>query len=93
MENEPSVLASLLPLIVLFGIFYLLVILPQQRQNKKHKETIESLKKGDKILTTGGIHGEVEKVEEEFFKVKIADDTVVKLEKEFIVKKLGEDEK
>lgn len=91
MQNESSLMASLLPLIVLFGIFYLLVILPQQRQNKKHKEAINSLKRGDKILTTGGIIAEIDKIEEEFFKIKIADNTIVRLEKEYIVKKMGDE--
>jgi preprotein translocase subunit YajC len=93
MQNDPSILASLLPLIVLFGIFYLLVILPQQRQNKKHKETVDALKKGDKILTTGGIIAEIDKVEEEFFKIKIDDKTIVRLEKEYIIKKMGDETK
>ncbi len=90
--EDGSILASILPLVVLFGIFYLLVILPQQRQNKKHKETIAALKKGDKILTNGGIIAEVNKVEEDFFKVEIADGCIVKLQKEFITKKIGDEE-
>jgi len=87
-QQQPSLLASLLPLIILFAIFYLLVILPQQRQAKKHKEMVENLKKGDKIVTTGGIIAEVVKNEEGFLKVKINDNVEVKLDKSAVAKKL-----
>jgi len=66
----------------------LLVILPQQKQAKKHKEMVENLKKGDKIVTTGGIIAEVVKNEEGFLKVKINDNVEVKLDKSAVAKKL-----
>ena len=87
-QQQASLLASLLPLIILFAIFYLLVILPQQKQAKKHKEMVENLKKGDKIVTTGGIIAEVVKNEEGFLKVKINDNVEVKLDKSAVAKKL-----
>lgn len=84
----PGILATILPLVVLFAIFYFLVIWPQQKQAKKHKEMISSLQKGDKIVTAGGIHAEVVKAEEEFIKVKINDEVIVKIAKEFVSKKI-----
>lgn len=78
----------MLPLIVLFGIFYFLIIRPQQKQAREHKEMLEALKKGDKIITTGGLIVEVLKPEEDFIKVKLNDDTIVKLAKEYVSKKL-----
>ncbi len=78
----------MLPLIVLFGIFYFLIIRPQQKQAKEHKEMLEALKKGDKIITTGGLIVEVVKPEEDFIKVKLNDDTIVKLSRDFVSKKL-----
>jgi len=88
--QQPGILASLLPLIILFAIFYFLVILPQQRAAKKHKAMVEELKKGDKIVTTGGIIAEVIKNEEDFIKAKINDNVEVKLTKDAVARKLDE---
>jgi len=91
MESQGNFLASMLPLIVLFGIFYFLIIRPQQKQSKQHKEMIAELKKGDQIVTTGGLMCEVVKPEEDFIKVKLNEDTIVKLAKEFISRKIETD--
>jgi len=88
MESQGSILAQFLPLIVLFGIFYFLIIRPQQKQAKAHKEMVENLTKGDKIITNGGLICEVVKPEEEFIKAKLNDDTIVKVSKDFIAKKV-----
>ncbi len=90
MQPQPqgSLLTSLLPLIVLFAIFYFLIIRPQQKQAKEHKAMLESLSKGDKIVTSGGLMAEVVKAEEDFVKAKINDDTIVKIAKEFIARKI-----
>ncbi len=88
MQNGGNILTSLLPLIVLFGIFYFLVIRPQQKQAKAHKEMLEALKKGDKIITNGGLICEVIKPEEDFIKVKLNDETFVKISREYISKKI-----
>ena len=78
----------MLPLIVLFGIFYFLIIRPQQKQVKQHKEMVDALKKGDKIITSGGLICDVIKPEEDFIKAKLNDDTIVKISREFIAKKV-----
>jgi preprotein translocase subunit YajC len=88
--GQPGILAQLLPLIILFAIFYFLVILPQQRAAKKHKEMVNELKKGDKIVTSGGIIAEVIKNEEDFIKAKINDNVEVKLTKDAVARKLDE---
>jgi len=80
--------AQFLPLILLFGIFYFLIIRPQQKQQKEHQAMLEALKKGDKILTTGGIYAEIAKVEEDFIKIKLNDTTIVKLDKAFVSRKV-----
>jgi preprotein translocase subunit YajC len=87
MQNG-SLLGSLLPLIVLFAIFYFLIIRPQQKQAKDHKNMIDQMQKGDKIITTGGLIVEVVKVEDEFFTVKNEDGTKMKLVKQYVASKM-----
>ncbi len=87
MQGGSDIFASLLPLIVLFAIFYFLVIRPQQKQAKQHKEMVGALSKGDKVITNGGLICEVVKPEEDFIKVKLNDDTVVKISRDYVAKK------
>ncbi|KIM07872.1 MAG: preprotein translocase subunit YajC [Sulfurovum sp. FS06-10] len=80
--------AQFLPLIFLFGIFYFLIIRPQQKQQKEHAAMLASLAKGDKILTSGGIYAEIVKVEEDSIKIKLNDTAIVKLDRAFVTKKI-----
>jgi preprotein translocase subunit YajC len=88
MEQGGSLIGSLLPLIVLFAIFYFLIIRPQQKQAKEHKAMVEGIQKGDKIVSSGGIIVEVVKVEDEFLKVKNDDGSEMRLARDYIAKKL-----
>ena len=83
-------MAQFLPLILLFVIFYFLIIRPQQKQQKAHKEMLASLKKGDRIVTTGGLIAEVVKPEEDFIKIRLNDETVVRLDRAYVARKLEE---
>ncbi|WRD48944.1 preprotein translocase subunit YajC [Helicobacter pylori] len=85
-----DILTTLLPLVVLFLIFYFLIVRPQRQQQKKHKEMIEGLTKGDKIVTQGGLIVEVLKAEANFFSVKLNDDITAKLSKNYVAFKLDE---
>ena len=82
-----EILKSLLPFAILIMIMYFLVFRPQQQETKKRKEMIDSLKKGDKIITAGGVIAEIHKVEEKHLSVKINEDTIVKLTKEAVARK------
>jgi len=86
-----ELLGQFLPFIFLIAIMYFVIIRPQQQEAKKKKEMIESLKKGDKIVTNGGFIAEVYKVENDFLKIKLNDDMIVKLEKDFILRKFGDE--
>jgi preprotein translocase subunit YajC len=86
--SSADLLTSLLPLVALFAIFYFLIIRPQQKQAKAHKEMVSNLKKGDKIVTHGGLMVEISKVEEEFLLVKNHDGSEMKLSREFVTKVL-----
>jgi preprotein translocase subunit YajC len=57
-------LGGILPIILMFAIFYFLLILPQQRRQKKTVAMQNSLEKGNKVVTIGGLHGTVDKIEE-----------------------------
>lgn len=79
-----ELIQSLLPLVALFGIFYFLIIRPQQKQAKQHKSMIAELKKGDKIVTNGGLIVEIIKVEEDHLLIQNNDKTEMKLVKEAV---------
>ena len=81
-------MAQFLPLVLLFVIFYFLIIRPQQKQQKAHKAMLADLKKGDKIVTNGGLHAEVVKTEEDFIKIKLNDTAIVKLDRAFVASKI-----
>jgi len=79
--GEGSFLISMLPLILIFVVFYFLLIRPQQQKMKAHRAMISAVKRGDKILTAGGIFGSVTKVEdaEDVVMVEIAKDVRVRV--------------
>jgi len=82
-----DLIGSLLPLVVLFAIFYFLIIRPQQKQQKEHKAMLEALAKGDKVVTNGGLIVEITKVEETFLTTKSIDGSQLRVAKNFISSK------
>jgi len=70
-------LQQFLPLIVIFGIFYFILIRPQQQKQKKHKAMLESLQKGDKIITIGGFYGIIKEIKNDVLTIEIAKDVFV----------------
>lgn len=78
---------SFAPIIVLFAIFYFLMIRPQQKKAKAHKEMLSKTAKGDYVVTSGGLHGRVSGVSESTVTVEIADNVRVKVEKGAITKR------
>ncbi|MEW6117967.1 MAG: preprotein translocase subunit YajC [Nitrospirota bacterium] len=79
-----GMIGSLLPLILIFVVFYFLLIRPQQKKAKEHKQMLENIKKGDKIITAGGIYGVVDSVGANTVVVKIAENVKVKFGKGYI---------
>ena len=75
-----SGIGQFIPLILIFVIFYFFLIRPQQKKAKQHKTMVENLKRGDKIVTTGGIVGSVERIiDNEKVEVEIADNVKVEV--------------
>jgi preprotein translocase subunit YajC len=79
-----AMFTSFLPLILIFVIFYFLLIRPQQKRAKEHKQMIEDLKPGDKVVTSGGIYAVVDKVASNTVTLKIAENVKVKFGKGYI---------
>jgi preprotein translocase subunit YajC len=72
---------TFLPLLVLFGVFYFLMIRPQMKRQKETRNMIAALAKGDEVVTTGGIAGRVEEMGESYLTVEIAPNVLVKVQK------------
>lgn len=72
---------GLLPLILIFVVFYFLLILPQQRKQKKHQQLVADLQKGDRVVTSSGIHGTIVNVKDHTITLLIADGVKIELEK------------
>ena len=81
---QSSPLISLLPIFLIIVIFYLLIYRPMKTRQKSHEMLISELKSGDKVITTGGIHGVVAGVDDHTFTVKIADQVKIKVAKSAI---------
>ena len=84
-ENS-NPLAQILPLVLIIAVFYLFLIRPQMKRQKELKTYRESLSKGDKVITTGGIHGKVADIKEQIVLVEIADNIRIKVDKSAILK-------
>jgi preprotein translocase subunit YajC len=72
-------IAAFLPIILMFVIFYFLLIRPQQKKAKAHQEMITNLRKGDRVITSGGIHGTITSLDDSSATVEIADKVRVKV--------------
>ena len=62
-----SPLIAALPFVLIFGLFYLLILRPQQKQSRQKENMMKNIKRGDKVMTAGGIHGRVVNAEEDLF--------------------------
>jgi len=85
-----SPLLAWLPMILIFGIFYLVLFMPMRRRQKALQKLIENLKRGDKVVTNGGLHGEVAAVEGTIVQLKVADGVKVRVAKSAIAGFEGE---
>ncbi len=84
-----NLLGSLLPLVALFAIFYFLIIRPQQRQAKEHKQMVSQLKTGDEVVINGGVIVTITKITDSFYEVKNIDGTKMKVAIDYIASKIS----
>lgn len=91
--QQPNTFGFFLPIIAIFAIMYFLIFRPQMKKQKRQKQMIEALKKGDKIVTVGGIFGTIAGIKEKegTLIIKIADNTKIELVKTSVAKVLGSD--
>ncbi len=76
--------AALLPLILLFAIFYFILIRPQQKRAKEHRKLLENLKRGDKVLTAGGLYGTIVNIDGNVITLELADKVRVRVNRNYI---------
>jgi len=82
--GEPNLLMSMLPLVFIFVVFYFLLIRPQQKRAKEHKQMIDALNKGDEVVTGGGLLGRIIDVGDNFLALEVADGVQLKVQKQSI---------
>jgi len=75
---------QIIPLVFMFAIFYFLLIRPQQKKAKEHKALLEAMKKGDHVITAGGVHGKVTSVDNELVTLEVANNVNIKITKSYI---------
>jgi len=78
---QGGTLELILPLLLMFGIFYFLLIRPQQKKAKEHKNMVEALGKGDEVITNGGLLAKITDVDENFLTCQIADKVEVRIQR------------
>ena len=79
-----SMFTSFIPLILIFWIFYFLLIRPQQKKARQHKEFLNNLKEGTNVMTSGGIHGEIKGLTDTFVTLEIANNVRIKVSRDHI---------
>lgn len=90
-ESGGSALGFLLPIAVLGGLFYLLLVLPQRRRAKKAQELRDSISVGDEVRTIGGIYGTIRSEDGETFTIDIGGGTTMRIAKRAISERIGDD--
>ncbi len=78
-QGANAIFGSLVPFIMIIAIMYFLVIRPQQKKAKEHRAMIDNLKKGDQVITTGGIYGKIVAIDDTTATIEIADKVRIKV--------------
>jgi preprotein translocase subunit YajC len=82
--GQPNAIASLMPIVFIFGIFYFLLIRPQQKKQKEHEKMLTELKKNDEVVTNGGVHGTIVNVKDTTFVLKVDENVKIEINKSAI---------
>ena len=77
--GEASIWTMLIPLVLIVAIFYFLMIRPQRKKQKEHQQLVEELKRGDRVITAGGIYGVIESTSEDSIVIKVESGTTMRI--------------
>ena len=89
--SQPGGLVSFLPFAIILGIFYVMILMPMQKRQKKVKEFQSALKVGDRVITTSGIYGQITKLNEKSVQVQIADKVRIEIARQAVGGYQGQD--
>ena len=78
-QSEGNFLVSMMPFALIFLVFYFLLIRPQQKEQKKRKDMLNTVQTGTKVITVGGLYGEITNVSEQYVLIRVADKTILKV--------------
>ena len=83
---------TMLPLILIFVIFYFLLIMPQRKKQRAHQEMMRNVKKGDKVITSGGVYGTINRVKQNYVEVEVASGVTIRVQRNSIPNLRGGEE-
>lgn len=89
---EGSLMSTLLMFALIIGIFYLMILRPQQKRQKERQKMLDAVKKGDKIVTAGGLHGTIAGMDEKTVLIQVADNVKMKFERSAVASIVKEGE-
>ncbi len=88
----PSMFQSILPIVIIIGIFYFLLIRPQSKKAKEHKAMLDALKKGDRVITSGGIYGTIYSLTADTVVLIISENVKIKVARGYVGQVVGSEE-
>jgi preprotein translocase subunit YajC len=93
LQSALGPIIQILPFLLIFAVFYFLIILPQRKRQQQLQATIEALKAGDKIITTGGIIAKIAEVRDTSLLIRTADKSILEISRAAVAGMHGEEEK
>ena len=90
--GEANPIVSLLPFALMFLVLYLLILRPQMKKQKQQQKMIDELEKGDQVVTSGGIHGQIQNIKDDIIVLKIADNVKIELSRSAVSRVVNKEE-
>ena len=90
--GEASPIASLLPFALMFLVLYLLILRPQMKKQKQQQQMIDEIEKGDQVVTSGGIHGQIQNIKDDVIVLKIAENVKIELSRSAVSRVINKEE-